>query len=639
MKSAVGTYSSDSSEARKLKEVWNSAALNKSTTSKEISFHPIRSSVLVEALVKSDCFSTSGFDQQSKPFSKLLRSRLDTYGINAVVTQERFVRETLKAMDEHNKNTSDDKKNTRGEKGRSEKDAMKSRIARLEKQQSVADRFRRPLDLQAKRVKAELKETAQDNKKLKAKLKYMEGSRVFAKVMVGGSCLAEKNKNIILGNEKTVKPAVGKRMSLPAINNKPSQVKYNIHQHLCNEMKVVEAENCVMKSRLASMEKQMEEREAQSKENVKMMEEINAKMVAKLKDELASTDTRAQVAEWDNQELRLEVEELKEKIKSMDVHIEALAYSGDTAWELSSSLEARVEQLEEENSHLVRNKQEGVLSQAGDDCNELGGSSPQTQQQPSQTGNDPSCTDENCRLEKEALALEVELLKQLRDLGGDLKDGNNNNEEVHLLHSTRLGDQELQTPDDFESEKLGTAMGGLDLGGSGEAESLLLTPGDLEASVELPFQTALPCHDCIDHLSDQDVCKGLESGDADENGDSEKELTLAPPLQTPMSRSEKYASIKRSNLTRVNVTTTPPTTPVDNNMPVHNFDGTAASEIESDDSDRGPSRTGCGSSVRQALAKRLTNQKKSSPSVKPATNDSGLGGKIDQETKTHKSPN
>ena len=38
-------------------------------------------------------------------------------------------------------------------------------------------------------------------------------------------------------------------------------------------------------------------------------------MVAKLKDELASTDTRAQVAEWDNQELRLEVEELKEKVR------------------------------------------------------------------------------------------------------------------------------------------------------------------------------------------------------------------------------------------------------------------------------------------------------------------------------------
>ena len=49
-----------------------------------------------------------------------------------------------------------------GDKGRrSEKESMKSRIARLEKQQSVADRFRRPLDLQAKRVKAELKETAQ----------------------------------------------------------------------------------------------------------------------------------------------------------------------------------------------------------------------------------------------------------------------------------------------------------------------------------------------------------------------------------------------------------------------------------------------------------------------------------------------
>ena len=54
------------------------------------------------------------------------------------------------------------------------------------------------------------------------------------------------------------------------------------------------------------------------------------------------------------------------------------------------------------------------------------------------------------------MALEVELLKQLRDLGGNLKDGNNNNEEVHLLHSTRLGDRELQTPDHFESEKLGT---------------------------------------------------------------------------------------------------------------------------------------------------------------------------------------
>ena len=38
-------------------------------------------------------------------------------------------------------------------------------------------------------------------------------------------------------------------------------------------------------------------------------------MVAKLKDELAATDTRAQVAEWDNQELRLEVEDLKEKVR------------------------------------------------------------------------------------------------------------------------------------------------------------------------------------------------------------------------------------------------------------------------------------------------------------------------------------
>ena len=38
-------------------------------------------------------------------------------------------------------------------------------------------------------------------------------------------------------------------------------------------------------------------------------------MVAKLKEELASADTRAQVAEWDNQELRLEVEELKEKVR------------------------------------------------------------------------------------------------------------------------------------------------------------------------------------------------------------------------------------------------------------------------------------------------------------------------------------
>merc|ERR1719204_7194 len=271
MKSAVGTYhhdSGDSSEAgRKLKEVWNGAALNKSTTtSRESSFHPVRSSVLVEALAKSDCFGTTtsgGLVDQSKPFSKLLRSRLDTYGINAAVTQERFVRETLKAMDEHSKNTSDDKENTtagEGDKGRrSEKESMKSRIARLEKQQSVADRFRRPLHLQAKRVKAELKETAQDNKKLKAKLKYMEGSRALAKVMGGGhSCLAQKNKSPNLGSEKT---AGGKRMSLPAFNSKPSQVKLNIHQHLCNEMKVVEAENCVLKSRLAAMEKQMEERE------------------------------------------------------------------------------------------------------------------------------------------------------------------------------------------------------------------------------------------------------------------------------------------------------------------------------------------------------------------------------------------
>ena len=78
----------------------------------------VRSSVLVEALAKSDCFGTTSGGlvdhHQSKPFTKLLRSRLDTYGINPAVTQERFVRETLKAMDEHNKNTSNDKENTTG---------------------------------------------------------------------------------------------------------------------------------------------------------------------------------------------------------------------------------------------------------------------------------------------------------------------------------------------------------------------------------------------------------------------------------------------------------------------------------------------------------------------------------------------
>jgi len=174
---------------------------------------------------------------------------------------------------------------------------------------------------------------------------------------------------------------------------------------------------------------------------------------------------------------------------------------------------------------------------------------------------------------------------------------------------------------------------GLDVG-TGE-ESLLLTPGDLEASsasVELPFQTALACHGCCD-FSDQD-CKGLESGDADENGESE-ELTLATPLHA--SSSEKYASIRRSNLTRVNVT--PPTTPV-YNTPVHTFGGTATTaEIESDDSDKGSTRIGCGSSVRHALAKRLTIQKKSSPSIKSATNDPGLEeGQIEQEPKQQKSP-
>ena len=45
-------------------------------------------------------------------------------------------------------------------------------------------------------------------------------------------------------------------------------------------MKVVEAENCVLKSRLNAIEKQMEERETQSKENVRMVEEINEKVGA-----------------------------------------------------------------------------------------------------------------------------------------------------------------------------------------------------------------------------------------------------------------------------------------------------------------------------------------------------------------------
>ena len=67
---------------------------------------------------------------------------------------------------------------------------MKSRIARLEKQQSVADRFRRPLDLQAKRVKAELKETAQ----------VITSNIILGRIFLGLVLIAHRNSESRQGN-------------------------------------------------------------------------------------------------------------------------------------------------------------------------------------------------------------------------------------------------------------------------------------------------------------------------------------------------------------------------------------------------------------------------------------------------------
>ena len=70
MKSAVGTYySSDGSEAaRKLKEVWNRAALNKSTTSKEISFHPVRYYIRISAFTSLKVPATKVHGFSNKDF-------------------------------------------------------------------------------------------------------------------------------------------------------------------------------------------------------------------------------------------------------------------------------------------------------------------------------------------------------------------------------------------------------------------------------------------------------------------------------------------------------------------------------------------------------------------------------------------
>ena len=59
--------------------------------------------------------------------------------------------------------------------------------------------------------------------------------------------------------------------------------------------------------------------------------------------------------------INLLVSLLSFQIKSMDVHIEALAYSGDTAWELSNSLEARVDQVMLPNCRLEMTRPTVVL--------------------------------------------------------------------------------------------------------------------------------------------------------------------------------------------------------------------------------------------------------------------------------------
>ena len=53
-----------------------------------VSFKPVKTSALMEALAKSSLFSPADEER--------LRARLDPYSSNATVTQERFVREALK---------------------------------------------------------------------------------------------------------------------------------------------------------------------------------------------------------------------------------------------------------------------------------------------------------------------------------------------------------------------------------------------------------------------------------------------------------------------------------------------------------------------------------------------------------------
>merc|ERR1712111_24226 len=105
-------------------------------------------------------------------------------------------------------------------------------------------------------------------------------------------------------------------------------------------------ENEELKKRVTESEEKRSRDLEEYQTTMESLQEVHAKTVSKLEREVILAQDRAQMIEWDKDELQIKVEEQRQQIVRMDAHIEELAYGFDFHRELSTLLEGRLQQLE-----------------------------------------------------------------------------------------------------------------------------------------------------------------------------------------------------------------------------------------------------------------------------------------------------
>jgi len=342
---------------RKLKEVWWNGAAMKSTSSKGVSFKPVKTSALMEALAKSGLFSPADEER--------LRARLDPYSSNATVTQERFVREALKVhlsigqfhttVGQHNGDSAAEREGlntafvkTPGVPGSAEKKARKaSRLSlpvytrgRVGTSKPFTGRHR--TDVNKNAMKPTTKHVQETEDDLKQRLAASNGKVKDFEAQLKD--VEEVHSKIVANLKKDVAVADSRAQLIEKSRSELQEKSENLKQ----QVQEMDKRNLELKQQLAASKEELSTKINDFEGRMKVTAETNAMTVANLQRDVIAADDRAQLIEWDRDELKTENEDLKKKIQVIDAHVEELAYSNDTAWELVALLEAKVEQLEAE---------------------------------------------------------------------------------------------------------------------------------------------------------------------------------------------------------------------------------------------------------------------------------------------------